>query len=54
MCGDRVRCGDGVRMWNEMRGRPGTKLGIIRSPVIDIKMSHRFASVQNSSQGKEL
>lgn len=47
-------CGDGVRMWNEKRGRPGTKLGIIRSPVIAIKMSHRFASAQHSSQGKEL
>lgn len=54
MCGDGVRCRDGVRMWNEMRGRPGTQLGIMRSPVIDIKMSHRFASAQHRSQGKEL
>lgn len=54
MCGDGVRCEDGLRMWSETRGSPGTKLGIIRSPVTAIKMSHRFASAQHSSQRKEL
>lgn len=32
---------------------PETKMSIIRSSTIDIKVSHIFVSEQHSSQGKE-